>query len=206
MTSPEFSNEPTPEELADSESARRRAIFGLVGGFLVVLLGIVAVQWITDNDDTDSAANTVLANGEAAPVVDGDPLPEFSLTTLDGEPFELTSIIGTPTVLNFFASWCAPCRAELPEFQAVSQAVLGEVNFLGINTRETDVAGARQLLSETGVTYPVVLGDDGSLFEMVGGLAMPTTAFVNAQGIIVEVHSGVLRGDDLETKIKENFG
>lgn len=194
MTTPEPSNEPTPEELDESENARRKAVFGVVGGFIVVLLAIVSIQWVTDGDD----GNPVSA--------DGPPLPEFALTTLDGEPFALTSIIGEPTVINFFASWCAPCRAELPEFQAVSQTVSDKVNFLGINTREDDVAGARQLLSETGVTYPTVLGDDGSLFQIIGGLGMPTTAFVNAEGIIVEVQSGILRGEDLEKKIEENFG
>ncbi len=193
MTTPEFSNEPTPEETADSERARRRAIFGLVGAFLVVLLGIVAIQWVTDND-TDSEA------------VDGVPLPEFALTTLDGEAFPLTSIIGQPTVLNFFASWCAPCRAELPEFQAESLLAAGKVNFLGINTRETDIAAAKKLLEETGVTYPVALGDTGELFQEIGGLGMPTTVFVSAEGFILEVHSGILRGEDLRSKIAENFG
>ena len=175
-----------------NEQTRRRAIFGLVGGFLVVLIVIFVVQWLTDGEDN----------------AEGDPLPEALLVTLDGEEFPLTSIVGEPTVLNFFASWCAPCRAELPEFQEVSQAVADDgVGFLGINTRETDVDQARQLIAETGVTYETVaLGDDGALFEAVGGLGMPTTAFVDASGNIVEVHSGILRGDDLEAKIEEHFG
>ena len=174
-----------------AEEGRRRAIFGLVGGFLLVLVVIFVVQWITDSEDT----------------VEGDPLPEAALVTLDGEDFPLTSVVGEPTVLNFFASWCGPCRAELPEFQEVSQAVADDgVRFVGINTRETDVDSARELIDQTGVTYTVALGDDGSLFEQIGGLGMPTTAFVDATGNIVEVHSGILRGDDLASKIQEHFG
>ena len=190
-------NEPTEAELADEEAKRRRVIFALVGGFLAILVGIVAVQWAVDSGSGDSVV---------AGAGDGDPLPAAALTTLEGEPFPLDSIVGEPTVLNFFASWCGPCRAELPAFQEVSQATGGDVRFVGVNTRETDLDNARDLVAETGVTYTVALGDDGSLFQDVGGLAMPTTAFVSAEGRIVEVHSGILTQGDLEKKIDEHFG
>ena len=188
-------SEPTDAELADEETKRRRVIFALVGGFLAVLVGIVAVQWAVDSGDAqDSDAD------------EGDPLPVAALTTLEGDPFPLESIVGAPTVLNFFASWCGPCRAELPSFQEVSQARKGKVKFVGINTRETDIDNALELVAETGVTYTVALGDDGTLFQDVGGLGMPATAFVSAEGRIVEVHSGILTQGDLENKIDEHFG
>lgn len=184
----------TPDPSADGETAtaeqrRRRAIFGLVSGFLLILVIIAGVQWATDSEDP-------------APQT----LPDATLVTLEGEEFLLTSTTGEPTVVNFFASWCAPCRAELPEFQEVSQAVAGEVTFVGINTRETDVEGARELIEATGVTYTVALGDDGTIYQAVGGLAMPTTAFVDAEGTIVEVHSGILNATALENKLEEHFG
>lgn len=191
--------EPTPphtdavldDERIRAEEMRRRAIFGIVGAFVLILGVIVAVQWLTDSGDS----------------VEGKQLPQAELTTLEGDDFPLSSIVGTPTVVNFFASWCAPCRAELPEFQEVSERVRDRgVGFLGVNTRETDVEQARDLIDATGVTYTVALGDDGSLFEAFEGLAMPTTAFVDASGTIVEVHSGVLRGEELESKITEHFG
>jgi cytochrome c biogenesis protein CcmG/thiol:disulfide interchange protein DsbE len=179
------------EELAFAQSAdrkRRLAIFGLVGGFLAVLVTIAAVQWATDSPDTVET------------------LPDVTLTTIDGEEFQLTALTGEPTVVNFFASWCAPCRAELPAFEAVSQQVAGSVAFVGINTTEPDVVAARQLLDDTGVTYQVLFGDDGTVYEDVGALALPTTAFVDADGTIVEVHSGALNQTDLESKISEHFG
>lgn len=182
----------TPEDLdrieaAEADTKRRRVALWLVLGCIAGLVFVVSVQWATD---TPSEAS----------------VPEFELTTLDGEPFQLTSIVGTPTVMNFFATWCAPCRAELPEFEEVSQDVAADVAFLGVNTRETDVDGALALLDETGVTFPVVLGDDGDLFEIIGGLGMPTTAFVDADGTIVEVHTGALDDDALRAKIAANFG
>ncbi len=173
---------------ARQDRNRRLAIFGLVGGFLAVLVVIVAVQWATD---TPNKANA---------------LPDVTLTTIDGEEFQLTALAGQPTVVNFFASWCAPCRAELPAFEAVSQQVSGSVKFVGINTTEPDVDAARQLLDDTGVTFQVLFGDDGTVYEDIGALALPTTAFVDATGAIVEVHSGALNQTDLESKISEHFG
>ena len=73
---------PTPDELVEADAGRRRAIFGLVGGFLVVLVIIVTVQWATDNDDPTGA---------------GDPLPDLVYTTLDGQDFSILSIEGQPT-------------------------------------------------------------------------------------------------------------
>lgn len=185
--------DPAAIRAAARDAGRRRAIIGLIAAFLVVFVGIVAVQWAVDTDDDQPEA--------------GAPFPQGTLTTLDGEPFELSSIVGTPTVVNFFASWCAPCKAEMPAFEAVYQEVRGEVAFVGINTRETDENDARALIEETGVTYTVLLGDDrGRLVEEVKGLAMPTTVFVNADGTIAEVHSGVLDDDGLRDMISEITG
>lgn len=177
------------------EAGRRRAIFGLVGGFLAILVLIVTVQWITDGEDTSGA---------------GEPLPELVYTTLDGEEFPITTIVGQPTVVNFFASWCPPCLAEMPDFEEVHQANIGEVAFVGVNTRETDVDSARDVVAQTGVTYTIVLGDDGgpgSLYQHVTDLGvMPTTAFIAADGTIVDVHSGVLDAEGLQDRIEEYFG
>lgn len=177
------------------EAGRRRAIFGLVGGFLAILVLIVTVQWITDGEDTSGA---------------GEPLPELVYTTLAGEEFPITTIVGQPTVVNFFASWCPPCLAEMPDFEEVHQANIGEVAFVGVNTRETDVDSARDVVAQTGVTYTILLGDDGgpgSLYQHVTDLGvMPTTAFIAADGTVVDVHSGVLNAEDLQDRIEEYFG
>lgn len=186
---------PTAEEIDAAESGRRRAIFGLVGGFLAVLVLIVTVQWITDSDDQTAA---------------GEPLPDLVFTTLDGEDFAIATIVGQPTVVNFFASWCAPCRAEMPDFEEVHIANQGSVGFIGVNTRETDLDDARDVVDDTGVTYTILLGDDGgpgSLYQHVTDLGvMPTTAFIDAEGTIVDVHSGVLNAEDLQDRIEEYFG
>lgn len=188
--------EPVPAaELAAQDAKQRRTIFGLVGVFLTALIVIMAVQWATNSTD-DTAEGLVL--------------PDLRFTTIDGEEFALTELIGQPTVINFFASWCAPCLAEMPEFEQAHQAHLSDVRFVGVNARETNVDDARAVVATTGVTYKILLGDDGEdggLHRYVTDLgALPTTAFVDANGVIVDVFVGVLRGEDLETRIQELLG
>lgn len=178
---------PPESPISDDEDRRRRAIFGLVGGFLAVLVAIVAVQSITDG------------GGSGGP----QRFPVGVLTTLDGQEFDLAAIDGRPTVVNFFASWCAPCRAEMPSFEEVFQQRGAEVAFIGINARETDVDQARQLVAETGVTYTILLGDNGRILEEVGASGLPVTIFVDDEGNVAETHVGILRGEDLDDKISE---
>lgn len=193
LTSPDDA-EFEQHQLEEAERGRRLAIFGLVGGFLAILVIIVTVQWITDSDDGEQA----------------ETLPDLTFTTLDGASFATSELIGRPTVINFFASWCAPCRAEMPAFERVHQANLGEVAFVGVNTRETSADQAREIVEETGISYTVLLGDDGgpgSLYQSVTDLGfMPTTALVAADGSIAAVHTGVLNESGLQELIDEVFG
>ena len=194
MTLTPIEDDIPPEEIEAAEAGRRRVIFGLAGGFLAVLVLIVTIQWATDGED-----------GPA-----GTPLPDLAFATLDGDEFLLADLAGQPTVINFFASWCGPCLAEMPDFEEVHLATTGDVGFIGVNTRETDINRAREVVDTTGVTYTILLGDDGgpgSLYQAVSNLAvMPTTAFVDADGNIVDVHAGLLTAGDLQSKIDELFG
>ena len=89
------------------------------------------------------------AAGEVIPVAERAAAPEFSGTLLDGAPFASTDLAGDVAVLNFWGSWCAPCRVETPEFQQVYTEVAGSgVQFLGLNVKDTE-----QLASVTSVTY-----------------------------------------------------
>lgn len=175
-----------------ADAGRRRAIIGLIAAMVAVLVLIVAVQWITDSDTTAVDA--------------GDPFPAVELNTVDGEIFNTSDFGGQPTVVNFFASWCAPCRAEMPDFEQVFQANKADVAFVGVNISEPDEDDARALIEETGITYTVLLGASDGLLEDVRGLAMPTTVFVDAEGNMVDTHSGILNASALTDKIEELFG
>ena len=109
---------------------------------------------------------------------------------------------GRPLVVNFFAAWCPPCVAEMPEFQAVYEELGGEVAFLGLS-QDRAAEEALDLVARTGVSYDIGWDPDLETFSEVGGMAMPTTAFVTAEGKLAEVYSGVLDEQALLDRIDQ---
>lgn len=109
---------------------------------------------------------------------------------------------GKPVVLNFFASWCPSCVAEMPEFEEVNQAVGTDVQLVGLATQD-EPAAALELVDRTGVTYPLGLDPGGEFFNVFQGLGMPTTVFLTAQGEVAHVFTGQLSTGALTEKIDD---
>lgn len=129
---------------------------------------------------------------------------DFSYATPDGQTVQFADLTDGPVVINFFASWCPSCIAEMPDFEAVFQEFGGEVEFLGLAMQDRTEA-AVELVGETGVTYPIGLDPEGEIFAQFGGLGMPTTVFVGADGTIERVHSGQLSAEGLADIINEDL-
>lgn len=125
-----------------------------------------------------------------------------SFEMLDGGTGSLEQYRGTPLVVNFFASWCVPCLAEMPGFEQVHQDLDGRVVFLGLNLQDTREAGIA-VVEQTGVTYDIGRDPDGSLFLSFGAIAMPTTVFIDADGSTVDMHSGEITASALRDRIAE---
>ncbi|CAN5339636.1 hypothetical protein BH24ACT7_BH24ACT7_00210 [soil metagenome] len=138
----------------------------------------------------------ISGRGSAAHEVTSVTGADVRFTYFDGEPGTLADFAGRPLVLNFWASWCPPCLAEMPDFEEVHQQLKGEVAFLGLNLQD-DLAAAQRLADQTGVTYPLAADPEGAIFRRFGGIAMPTTVLIDADGEVVEVHAGVIFADDL---------
>ncbi len=123
---------------------------------------------------------------------------EFDL--FDGGVRTLGHYRGTPLVVNFFASWCPPCVRELPEFQAVHSDLGSDVAFLGLS-QDADASDALELVEAAGVTFDIGWDPDLEVYGETGSIAMPTTAFLTAEGVLADVFAGALTRDGLTERI-----
>ena len=140
---------------------------------------------------------------EPAPIA-GHPAPEFELVSTDGEMIRLSDFRGKPVILNFWATWCGPCRAEFPEFQQAAVDNADRLVMIGINNTSADQADQIPgFLEEFGITFPIVLDEDGEAIKTYRILGLPTTIFVDSNGIINEVFTGPLNKAYIESKISE---
>jgi peroxiredoxin len=131
--------------------------------------------------------------------------PDFTLAQLDrnaaSEVQELTlsSFRGKPTLINFWASWCPPCRRELPALQAAYAKYKDEIGFIAVNVKE-DPATVSAFAEELGLNFPIALDPDGQIsnvaYEVRG---LPTTVFVDANGVVSARHLGPLDEAMIET-------
>jgi thiol-disulfide isomerase/thioredoxin len=160
----------------------------------------------------DGSAGVIeLGDGGFAPPVEAvqteptaDNVIGLEYTTFDGGTARLDDVGGRPLVVNFFAQWCASCVAEMPEFEEVFQELDGTVEFIGISI-DQEAADGLALVEQTGVTYPVGWDPSETLLAHFEGLAMPTTAFVRADGTIAETISAALDADLLRDMISEHL-
>ncbi len=169
-------------------AAKRQRWLG--AGVAVVVVGVAALLILANGDED---------GGDA---VGPDPALGVQYVNFDGSTGTLDRYLGEPLVVNFFASWCTPCLAELPEFEAVAQNVAGQVTFVGLNLSDPPEAGLA-VIEQTGITYDVARDPDGSLFTAFEALGMPTTVFIDADGKVARAWSGQLSGPALTDLIDE---
>ena len=132
---------------------------------------------------------------------------DVTIYNATGDKVSLTSLLeGKPTVINFWASWCGPCKSEMPEFQSVYESMSGEINFVMINLtdnfRETQ-KNAEKFISANKYTFPVYFDNDMEASDKYAIYSIPTTLFINTDGKIVNTHSGILTKQQLVQKIDE---
>jgi cytochrome c biogenesis protein CcmG, thiol:disulfide interchange protein DsbE len=142
---------------------------------------------------------------ERLPAGHRSPLPERRLEGFaDGPEIDLTAYRGSPLVVNFWASWCAPCVKEMPDFQEVAEQAGDRVGFLGINVQDAP-RNAEAFADELGITYDLARDPAGELYNEVRAVGMPTTLFVDADGQVVWRHTGLLDAQDLRETIAERL-
>jgi thiol-disulfide isomerase/thioredoxin len=141
--------------------------------------------------------------GQLAPAPrPGHPAPEVVLLDLKGAPVKLSSFRGKPVLINFWATWCPPCRAEMPDIETIWQRHKAEgLVVIGVDVGE-DPETVSKYLEKGGFTWLMILDSGGEVFrDLYRGAAFPSSFFIDKDGIVQDVSIGALNEKGFETKL-----
>lgn len=148
-------------------------------------------------------ASTVGVNNAQRGLEPGQLAPDFEMQFADGSRARLSDWVGKPVVLNFWATWCAPCREEMPEFVAAHERYQDDgLVIVGVNAQEA-AGQAAKFIDEFGVKFPVVLDTRGDVQQLYSVRGLPTTVFIDREGRVVERWAGLLTEPMLEANLAE---
>jgi len=203
----------------ESKPPMKRARERLLGGGLLLgglVLGF-ALGWLIFRPDLSGATEapnpplfTTLAapasvNSAPAPVA-GAPAPDFTLKTLDGSEASLSQFHGQPVLINFWASWCTPCRLEMPDLVRVYETHKAQgFVILGVNlTFQDSLPDVQAFVKEFNMTFPVLLDEEGNVTHNLYRLrGLPLSVFVNHEGIITRLNLGAMMGEQIDQFVAE---
>ncbi len=163
---------------------------------VAVPAGVLA--WILTRDH--SSSGVVVPAPHKATI--GETAPDFTLPNLSGEKVQLSQFRGKVVVLTFFASWCAPCRDDMPELQKLQDQSGGRVAVVGVNYQDS-ADDTRRMVSELHVTFPTLVEDASAnpVAKAYDVHAMPDTLFLDASGVVRDRLWGEVSTHDLDTAV-----
>ena len=156
---------------------------------LIIVAGILALIFYFQVSSRDAAEDASSLEGLEVGINAGEIAPDFTGTTLEGETIRLSDFRGKIVLLNDFASWCGPCIAETPHLVDLYNTEGDDVIFIGLNIEETKSAVAAYR-DEFNIPYPLVLNEDGTLTEIYRPIGLPTSWFIDSDGVVHYVHAG----------------
>lgn len=176
---------------------KKKTFYAWVGVMLV--LGVIAVALILISNQE------VQQNQPSVSLMIGNQAPDFMLPTLDGEMVSLSQFQGQPVLVNFWASWCLPCRQEMPEFVRIYTESKAEgLVILGVNLTQVDSLPETQaFVEEFEIQFPVLLDGDGVVKSLYRVIGIPVSIFVRRDGIVTRIQIGVVTAEQINQYVSE---
>ena len=153
----------------------------------------------------DDGGVPMLSSGEGVEVQWSDrpvPMPALDLVDLDGRAISNASLAGKVVLLNFWATWCGPCREEIPMLAALQKHYGNRLAIIGLSIDESPAEDVKAFAAQLGVNYPVAMSTRALESEFGGITAVPSTFVVDPQGRILQRHLGLLRGPRTEHEVR----
>jgi thiol-disulfide isomerase/thioredoxin len=135
-----------------------------------------------------------------------DPAPDFKLSGLDGKPVTLADSKGKVVLLNFWATWCGPCRAEIPDLIELQNKYKDHLQILGLVVDDDDQDEIKKFVNKFKINYPVALATDDIRIQYGGIAALPTSFMLDSEGRVVQKHEGLRDPVLYETEIRSLLG
>lgn len=135
-----------------------------------------------------------------------DAAPDISLTGLDGKPFTLATSKGKVVLLNFWATWCGPCRAEIPDLIALQEKYKDHLQILALDVDDDDPTAVKNFVTKSHINYPVAMSSDEVRAQYGGIAALPTSFLLDTEGRIVQKHEGLRDPVLYEVEIRSLLG
>ncbi len=130
------------------------------------------------------------------------PAPNFSLSELNGEEINLQEFSGKPVLINFWATWCIPCREEMPLIEKYYKDYYPNLVVLGVNVGEKPEI-VRAFVDELGLTFPILMDQGNKISSLYKVLGFPTTIFIDEDGVLMYQYTGLLTEDQLRNYMEQ---
>jgi thiol-disulfide isomerase/thioredoxin len=149
---------------------------------------------------TVAVSSEMAATGGGVPLA-GERAPDFTYRMVDGDVRSLSALRGRKVLVNFWATWCVPCKEEMPDLQRLADEYGERVAVLGVNKLEA-LEAIGPFAADLGITFTLVANPEGDIAQRYGAKNLPTTYFINSDGTVGAVHIGVLTYDEAKAEIK----
>ncbi|HZY43376.1 MAG TPA: TlpA disulfide reductase family protein [Anaerolineae bacterium] len=194
--------------MIDINRRRRLNFLGLFASILAIMIGALLLIRSSIQAQTVVAVSTKSSTGLIGPagktVQAGDMAPDFELATLDERTIKLSDLRGQPVLVNFWATWCGPCKEEMPLIVAASAAHTAEgLRVLAIDTTAfDDVQDVKKFVANYQMTFDVLLDMDDSVGTGWNTLGLPSSYFIDRMGKVVSVRIGQMSAQELSDSLK----